>query len=69
MEIKDLRRPPKELVEGFRSVGTSTLGDILDGMGLEGVISGLRPMKGGTVLVWSCTHRQTGLRGLGDLRY
>ena len=51
MEIKDLRRPPKELVEGFRSVGTSTLGDILDGMGLEGVISGLRPMKGGTVLV------------------
>ncbi len=51
MEIKDSRRPPKELVEGFRSVGTSTLGDILDGMGLEGVISGLRPMKGGTVLV------------------
>ena len=51
MEIKDLRRPPKELVEGFRSVGTSTLGDILDGMGLEGVISGLRPIKDGTVLV------------------
>ena len=51
MEIKDMRRPPKELVEGFRSVGTSTLGDILDGMGLEGVISGLRPMTGGTVLV------------------
>ena len=51
MEIKDLRRPHRQLVEGFRSVGTSTLGDILDGMGLEGVISGLRPMKGGTVLV------------------
>ena len=51
MEIKDMRRPPKELVEGFRSVGTSTLGDILDGMGLEGVVSGLRPMKDGTVLV------------------
>jgi len=51
MEIKDLRRPPKELVEGFRSVGTSTLGDILDGMGLEGVVSGIRPMKDGTVLV------------------
>ena len=51
MEIKDLRHPHRQLVEGFRSVGTSTLGDILDGMGLEGVISGLRPMKGGTVLV------------------
>ena len=51
MEIKDMRHPPKELVEGFRSVGTSTLGDILDGMGLEGVVSGLRPMKDGTVLV------------------
>ncbi len=51
MEIKDLSRPPKELVEGFRSVGTSTLGDILDGMGLEGVVSGIRPMKDGTVLV------------------
>ena len=51
MEIKDLRRPPRELVEGFRAVGTSTLGDILDGMGHEGVISGLRPMRDGTVLV------------------
>ena len=51
MEIKDLTRPPRELVEGFRSVGTSTLGDILDGMGLKGVVSGLRAMKDGTVLV------------------
>ena len=51
MEIKDMKRPPRELVEGFRSVGTSTLGDILDGMGLEGVVSGIRPMKDGTVLV------------------
>ena len=51
MEIKDMKRPPQELVEGFRSVGTSTLGDILDGMGLEGVVSGIRPMKHGTALV------------------
>ena len=51
MEIKELNRPPRELVEGFRSVGTSTLGDILDGMGLEGVVSGIRPIKHGTVLV------------------
>ena len=51
MEIKELNRPPRELVEGFRSVGTSTLGDILDGMGLEGVVTGIRPMKDGTTLV------------------
>lgn len=51
MEIKDMSRPPQELVEGFRSVGTSTLGDILDEMGLEGVVCGLRPMKVGSVLV------------------
>ena len=51
MEIKDMKRPPQELVEGFRSVGTSTLGDILDGMGLEGVVTGIRPMKDGTTLV------------------
>jgi regulator of RNase E activity RraA len=51
VEIKDLNRPPRELVEEFRSVGTSTLGDILDAMGLEGVVSGLRPMKDGSVLV------------------
>jgi regulator of RNase E activity RraA len=51
VEIKDLNRPPRDLVEEFRSVGTSTLGDILDAMGLEGVVSGLRPMKDGSVLV------------------
>jgi regulator of RNase E activity RraA len=51
MEIKDMKRPPQELVEGFRSVGTSTLGDILDGMGLKGVVTGIRPIKQGTTLV------------------
>jgi regulator of RNase E activity RraA len=51
MEIKDRNQPPRELVEGFRAVGTSTLGDILDGMGLQGVICGLRALKDGTGLV------------------
>lgn len=51
MEIKHINRPPKELVEGFRSVGTSTLADLLDNIGIQGVISGLRPVKEGMVAV------------------
>jgi regulator of RNase E activity RraA len=58
VEIKDMRRPPKELVEEFRSVGTSTLAEILDTRGLEGVVSGLRPMKDGSVLVPAVTVKQ-----------
>jgi regulator of RNase E activity RraA len=51
MEIKHIIRPPKELVEEFRSIGTSTLSDLLDNIGIQGVISGLRPVKEGMVLV------------------
>ena len=51
MEIKQLNRPPKDLVKTFRSVTTCTISDILDRMGFQGVIFGLRPVKGGTVLV------------------
>jgi regulator of RNase E activity RraA len=51
MQIKPLIRPPEELVGGFRSIGTSTISDILDRMGLEGVIPMLRPVKEGTGLV------------------
>jgi 3-hexulose-6-phosphate synthase / 6-phospho-3-hexuloisomerase len=51
MEIKPLKRPPNKVIEGFRSIGTSTLGDILDSIGVETVISGLKPVKQGMVLV------------------
>jgi len=51
MEIKSLNRPPKELVEGFRFVRTSTISDILDEMELHGVISGLKSVKDGNTLV------------------
>jgi 3-hexulose-6-phosphate synthase / 6-phospho-3-hexuloisomerase len=42
MEIKRVERPPKEVVEGFRSVGTSTLSDVLDQMGLDCLASGIK---------------------------
>jgi regulator of RNase E activity RraA len=51
MEIKQLNRPPKDLVERFRSVSTCTISDILDRMEFLGVIFGLSPVKEGTVLV------------------
>lgn len=51
MEIKPIVRPSKEQIEGFRSIGTSTLGDILDSMGIQNVVSGLKPVKQGMVLV------------------
>lgn len=50
MDIKPLNRPPKELVEGFRSIATSTLSDILDRIGFQGVISVLKSVKEGTGL-------------------
>jgi len=51
MEIKPITRPSNELIEGFRSIGTSTLGDILDSIGIQNVISGVKPVKQGMVLV------------------
>jgi regulator of RNase E activity RraA len=51
MEIKSIDRLPKELIEGFRSIGTSMLGDIMDEMGLSGVVSGLKAVEQGTKLV------------------
>jgi len=51
MEIKPLNRPPRKVIEGFRSVGTSTISDIFDEMKLDRVISGLRAIKNGMALV------------------
>jgi 4-hydroxy-4-methyl-2-oxoglutarate aldolase len=50
MDIKPLNRPPKESAEGFRSIATSTLSDILDRIGFQGVISVLKSVKEGTGL-------------------
>ena len=48
MEEGRLGRPPKELVEGFRDIPTSTISDVLDKMGLNGVINGLHVLVPGT---------------------
>ena len=51
MEIKSVERPTKEMIEGFRSIPTSTISDILDEMGIDGVVSGLKAVKEGFSLV------------------
>ena len=44
MEIKKIQRPPKQVIEGFRATGTSTVADLLDEMGLKGIMSGILPV-------------------------
>lgn len=51
MEIKSINRPPRDLFEGLRSVGTSTISDIFDEMKLGNVISGLKAIRNGAPLV------------------
>jgi len=47
MEEGRLVRPPKEIVEGFRDIPTSTISDVLDEMGVNGIINGLRVLVPG----------------------
>jgi len=51
MEIKPVERLPKETMEGFQSISTSTISDILDQMGLECLVSGVRAVKEGFAIV------------------
>jgi regulator of RNase E activity RraA len=44
MEIGEIKRPSKETIEGFRQVSTSTISDVLDEMGISGIINGFRPL-------------------------
>ena len=37
-----ITRPPREILEGFRSIPTATISDVLDGMKISGIINGLR---------------------------
>ena len=48
MEEGKLVRPPKEIIEGFRDVPTSTISDVLDKMGVSGVINGLHVLVPGS---------------------
>ena len=47
MEEGELVRPSKEIIEGFRDIPTSSISDILDKMGLNGIINGLHVLVPG----------------------
>jgi regulator of RNase E activity RraA len=42
MEIGTKKTLPKSIIEGFKDVPTSTIGTIMDKMGINGIINGLR---------------------------
>lgn len=42
MEHGKITRQPKELIEGFKAIPTSTISDVLDDMGISGIVNGLR---------------------------
>jgi hypothetical protein len=41
MEEGKLIRPPKEIIEGFKAIPTTTVSDVLDSMGICGIVNGL----------------------------
>jgi regulator of RNase E activity RraA len=51
MEVGEIKRPPKQIIEGFKQVSTSTISDILDNMGVSGIINGLRCLIPGVKIV------------------
>ncbi len=51
MEIKPVERPSKEIIEGLRSIDTSTISDVLDDMGLDCLVSGIKGVDVGFALV------------------
>jgi regulator of RNase E activity RraA len=47
VEFGTIERPPAALIESFRAIPTSTLCDVLDGMGISGAILDLKPCRPG----------------------
>ena len=46
-----IARPPREVVEGFRGIGTSTIGNVLDDLAIPGIILNIKPLAPGTSFV------------------
>ena len=47
MEIYKAVRPAKKLIEGFRGLATSTIGNVLDDMKISGIIQNIKPISAG----------------------
>ncbi len=44
MEIGSITRPPKLLIEGFKNLATSTIGNVLDDLKIQGIIQNIKPI-------------------------
>ena len=47
METGKITRPTKKLVEGFRELATSTIGNVLDDLKISGVVQNIKPISPG----------------------
>lgn len=47
MEIGSIKRPPKSVIAALKNIGTSTIGNALDDLGIYGVMPNLRPVWAG----------------------
>jgi regulator of RNase E activity RraA len=47
MEVGKIVRPPKTLIEGFRNLATSTIGNVLDDLQIQGTIQNIKPISPG----------------------
>ncbi len=65
MEIGEIKRPAKEVIEGFKELPTSTISDVLDKMGIDGIINGFQCLVPGVRIAGSAfTVKETsGVRG------
>lgn len=46
-----IARPPKEVVEGFRGLATSTIGNVLDDLSIAGIMLNIKPLAPGSYLL------------------
>ena len=51
MEIGTIKRPPKAVIAALKNIGTSTIGNALDDLGIYGVMPNLRPVWPGSKYV------------------
>jgi len=69
MEIGGIQRAPKEIVEGFKQVPTSTVSDALDIMGINGIVNGFRALVAGVIIAGTAftLKEVTGVKGTYSL--
>lgn len=47
MKTGEITRPSKELIDGFQNLATSTIGNVLDDMGIDGIMQNIKPVGPG----------------------